>query len=254
VPARLPAAVHRGPMVDAAVDRVLVRVPEFGRLLARVDGPVLVDAVDPEPDVGCFLAGAVGTAALLLRGVPALRAAAVSIGGAGVLLCGPSGVGKSSAAAALALRGRPLLADQVVLVDGTPPAVVPIDAGVRLWPAVAALLGLSGGRAVRHALPARVYPVPAATAPVPVRAAVLLSSERLVRPVSIVDSPVERFRALLGMEWQSRLYGPLRLEPLRFRWLMELATSCRLIRVNVGDRPGPAAVGARVDAALSDYL
>jgi hypothetical protein len=255
VPARLPGAVHRRPMIDAAADRVLVRVPEFGRLLARAAGPVLVDAADPEPDVGCFLTGAVGTAALLLRGVPALRAAAVSIDGAGVLLCGRSGVGKSTAVAALALRGHLVLADRVVLVDGTPPAVVPlVEDGVRLGSAVAALLGLAGGRVVRRGLPARVYPLPAATAPVPVRGALLLTDQRRVRPVSTVDSPVERIGALLGHEWHPLLYGPLGLESRRFGWLTALAAACRVVRVNLGDQPGPAELGARIEALVSDYL
>jgi hypothetical protein len=254
VPARLPGAVHRGPVVEAAPDRVLVRVPGFGRLLARADGPVLVDAAEPEPDVGCFLDGAVGTAVLLLRGIPTLRAAAVSIGGAGVLLCGVSGAGKSTAAAALALRGHPVLADRVALVGGAPPVIVPVGSGVRLGPAVAGLLGLSGGRLVRRALPARAYTLPAASAPVPLRAAVVLSSNRLVRPPTAVGAPMERFRALLGREWHPLLYPPLGREVLRFGWLTALAATCRVIRVSTGDRPAPAALAERVEGAVSDYL
>jgi hypothetical protein len=254
VPARLPGAAHRGPMIDAAPDRVLVRVPGFGRLLARVHGPVLVDAAEPEPDVGCFLDGAVGTAVLLLRGIPTLRAAAVSIGGAGVLLCGLSGVGKSTAAAALALRGHPVLTDRVALTHGTPALVVPLGGGVRLGPGVARRLGLSGGRAVRRALPARTYALPAATAPVPLRAAVILSSDHLSGPPSRVSAPMERFRALLGREWHPLLYPPLGREPLRFGWLMALAAACVVIRVGTGDHPAPAVLAERVESAVSDYL
>lgn len=95
-------------------------------------------------DAATYLLGAVCGLLLRLRGVPCLHASAVAVGGRAVLLSGPPGAGKSTAAAAFALRGCPVLADDVSALDPSPGgmAVRAAYPHLRLWPdAVRALYG-----------------------------------------------------------------------------------------------------------------
>lgn len=64
-----------------------------------------------------LLIGQVLPLAAALRGVEVLHASAVTVGGIAFALAGGSGTGKSQLAAHLALRGAPLLADDVLAVS-----------------------------------------------------------------------------------------------------------------------------------------
>ena len=78
------------------------------------------------------------------RGDLALHAAAVVEGGEAILFCGPAGRGKSTLAAALALRGYEVLSDDGVVLSGLEdqPMAWPGATGVRITPtAFAALAG-----------------------------------------------------------------------------------------------------------------
>ena len=86
-------------------------------------------------DTATYLLGPLLGFALRLRGVLALHASAVLIGGRAVALIGPSGTGKSTTAAAFAAAGIPVLSDDVVavrVIDGTPMAY-PSYRLLRLW-------------------------------------------------------------------------------------------------------------------------
>lgn len=91
-----------------------------------------------------YLRGPVMGLILRRRGVVALHASAVSFRSRAIVLCGASQSGKSTTAAALALRGTPVLCDDVtpLKVTGNRFYVEPGYAHVGLWPdAVANLLG-----------------------------------------------------------------------------------------------------------------
>jgi len=78
------------------------------------------------------------------RGVTALHASAVNLDGRAIVLCGESQSGKSTLAAALALKGTPVLCEDVtaVKVSGPGYGVEPGYAQVGLWPdAVEKLFG-----------------------------------------------------------------------------------------------------------------
>jgi len=80
------------------------------------------------------------------RGVTALHASALNLGGRAIVLCGESQSGKSTIAAALALNGTRVLCDDVTALKGGGHAycVEPGYAQVGLWPdAVETLLGAS---------------------------------------------------------------------------------------------------------------
>jgi len=79
-------------------------------------------------DTATYLLGPVFGYLLRLRGVTCLHASAVDFGGRAVAFVGPAGAGKSTLAAALALRGYTVLSDDIV-------AVVERDAAFRAMPA-----------------------------------------------------------------------------------------------------------------------
>ena len=93
-----------------------------------------------------YLRGPVMGFVLRRRGVTALHASALNICGRAIALCGESESGKSTIAAALALRGTPVLCEDVTPLRKSGDAffVEPGYAQVGLWPdAVETLLGTS---------------------------------------------------------------------------------------------------------------
>jgi hypothetical protein len=99
-------------------------------------------------DLGVYLRGPVFGLVLQRRGVTVLHASAFSVEGHAVALCGPSETGKSTTAAALALRGTPILSDDMAALSGANGGVY-IEPGyprICLWPeAVQDLLGARNG-------------------------------------------------------------------------------------------------------------
>jgi hypothetical protein len=108
------------------------------RLSAAGSPPLSLD------DLATYLRGSIMGFVLRRRGVAPLHACAVSVGGRSVVLCGPSESGKSTTAAALALRGLPVLCDDITALSeiGGKFYVEPGYPRICLWPDVAeSLLG-----------------------------------------------------------------------------------------------------------------
>lgn len=96
-------------------------------------------------DIGVYLRGPIMGFVLRRRGVASLHACAVSISGKSVVLCGPTESGKSTTAAALALRGVPVLSDDITALGemGDEFYVEPGYPRICLWPdAAEVLLGM----------------------------------------------------------------------------------------------------------------
>jgi len=98
-------------------------------------------------DAATYLLGPVMGFVLRRRGVMALHASSVAVSDRAVVLCGPSESGKSTTAAALALRGIPVLAEDVAPIkeDKGSLYVEPGYPRVCLWPdVVETLFGVPG--------------------------------------------------------------------------------------------------------------
>lgn len=82
-----------------------------------------------------YLLGPVVGFALRLRGLTCFHASSVVISNRAILMMGPAGIGKSSTAAALALRGHRVLGDDIAVVrpESDHWVVCPSIPGVRLW-------------------------------------------------------------------------------------------------------------------------
>lgn len=87
-------------------------------------------------DALVYLLGPVMGFVLRRRNCLALHASAVAIGNSAIAIVGPAGSGKSTTAAALALRGRPVLCEDVCRLDGNQQGfrVYPGYPRVCLWP------------------------------------------------------------------------------------------------------------------------
>jgi hypothetical protein len=95
-------------------------------------------------DLAVYLRGPVMGFLLRRRRITALHASAVAFGGRAIVLCGPSEAGKSTAAAAMALRGVPVLSDDITALREVREGfqVEPGYPRICLWPdAVRDLLG-----------------------------------------------------------------------------------------------------------------
>ena len=95
-------------------------------------------------DVAGYLVGPVMGFVLRRRSILALHASAVAVGGQAIVLCGESQAGKSTTAAALALRGIPVMCEDIApLIEETERfQVVPGYPRICLWPdSVEQLLG-----------------------------------------------------------------------------------------------------------------
>ena len=89
-------------------------------------------------DAATYLLGPVLGVVLRLRGIPALHAGAVAVGGRALAVLGPPRAGKSTTVAALAARGHAVLADDVLALrpEGLRVTALPAYPHLRLWPDV----------------------------------------------------------------------------------------------------------------------
>lgn len=130
VPERLDAPAVQGPIWELDSRQFLLRLPEIGRILAS-SGSTL--DLDPEPGVSAeevlpFLLGTGWGAILNQRGYMTLRASAVAMHGSAIAICGASGAGKSTIAAALCAAGAEFVCDDIAAVS------IDNSGNVLIWP------------------------------------------------------------------------------------------------------------------------
>lgn len=140
-------AVTHGLRFQASSRQFLLTIDKIARFLVS-DGRMI--QIDPEPgadgmDLRTFLSGSVMGALLQQRGVFLLHGTAVCCNGKAVVFAGPSGVGKSTLAAACCQQGALLLTDELCAVTFSPegtPYVLPGYPVLRLWAKAVELLKL----------------------------------------------------------------------------------------------------------------
>lgn len=137
-PAALDAAIRVGPTWQLDDTAFLFRVPRVARFLVTNGNEVVVDlhASSTTTDAAPFLLGTAFGVLLHQRGQLVLHAATLSYRGRGVALCGVTGAGKSTLAAALCQAGCDFVGDDVAairFVDGGAPTILPDGRQHRLW-------------------------------------------------------------------------------------------------------------------------
>lgn len=183
------------------------------------------------------------------RGTLVLHASAVVLEGGAVAVAGPKGAGKSTLCAALARRGYPLLADDVVAVTdrGGAPYVEPGVPQVRLWAEAArAVAPEASGTRLHAGLDKFVFPVPPATG-APLRAVFVLegAASPRARPAG---APWEALRLLLPHLYAPRFVGARCLDERHLAGAARLGEDVPVFRL--GRSPGLAGLPALADLVV----
>ena len=264
VPRTLPAgrgAVTRTRLWQARPGAFLIHVEGVARYLVTGGRDVLIEPLGGgDDDVATFFIGSPFPVLLQQRGVATLHAAAVATAAGAVLLLGPSGIGKSSLAAALAERGFPLLADDVtgVALDADHrPVALPAFARQRLWAHTLDRMRWRGRAQSRVRRGLEKYWIPAQRAcssPMPVRAAFVLESSHLHPGIGIEPlSCGSAFWALWNHTRRKRAMDAMGRRPAHFR---AVTTMARRVPVALVTRPEHPflleALAERIEARLRE--
>jgi len=143
---------QKGVLWQACPGKFRMDVPDIARYLVT-DGHAV--RIEPAPNalsitVEQFFRMTPLGAVVYQRGLLPLHATAICKGTGAVVLAGDSGVGKSTLAAELLLRGWKLLGDDIALIDLAPANEITAHStfdGLALWPDSVKKLGLAAGEA-----------------------------------------------------------------------------------------------------------
>jgi hypothetical protein len=195
---------YAGPVVQLGQDGTCrFSLPAIGAFLLRDGRDIVVDVAEgvPDADVRLFLFGSVFGLLCHQRGLLPLHASAVLIDGRAVAFSGPSGVGKSTLAAAFVARGYPLVCDDVLVVDpqGTgEPVVRPGVTQMRLWHTALEALGHSTDSLERPRATLNKYVMPSGTPPIrtPLSLAAVIHLETVQTPQHAACTPLAGLEAV----------------------------------------------------------
>ncbi len=132
--------------VQVTPTAVLMTIPQAGRILVRSGFEIIVapfagSSLSLQP----FILGAAMGAICLQLGLAPLHASAVCNGHGAIAFSGPSGVGKSTMAMAMADHGYDAMTDDLALIErrgAHAPSIFPGSPLIRLWPNSTDALGL----------------------------------------------------------------------------------------------------------------
>jgi hypothetical protein len=138
VPMTLDGATASGPTWEMVGEMFLLRVPALARfgITAGCDIAVEIEPGATERDAASFVHGPAFGILLHQRGVLVLHGAAVAKDGRAIAICGPSGGGKSTLAAALCGNGCSFVTDDICVVgldEHGQPIVLPDGKQLKLW-------------------------------------------------------------------------------------------------------------------------
>ena len=193
-------------------------------------------------DLTAYLYGPVLGFVLRAWGRLALHASCVRIGDGAVLLAGPPGAGKSTTAAALAMRGLAVVSDDLTALDlddrGGPPLAWPSFDHLRLWPEGERVVLGTDGRLDRitPSWEKRRFPLEGnafADQPLPVRAILALRPRRGGRAVVRTLGSSRALVTLAALTYANYLLDPA----MRAHELHQLGTLVRTVPVRAVTPP-----------------
>ena len=205
-------------------------------------------------DLTAYLYGPVLGFVLRSWGRLALHASCVRIGDEAIVLAGPSGAGKSTTAAALAMRGRAVLSDDLTALTTEASATFawPAFDHVRLWPAAERVVLESGSlERITPSWDKRRFPLAGdafADQPCPVRAIITLGARTDAGHATVSPmAPAEAVVTLATMTYANYLLDAR----MRATELAQLGELVRAVPVLSMTPPsGRANLGALCDAII----
>ena len=239
VPERLPGAVGDA-YFQACPDAFVLNVEGVARYLVRDGTDIVIEpAADAsEHDVRVYLLGSCMGGVLHQRGLLVLHASAIATTSGATLLCGHSGVGKSTLLGELLRRGCCMLVDDVCAIaidDAGRPVAHPAYPRTRLWADAATVLGRDvtalprtqpGMDKYELQVPEHYWSEPAAVRHI----YVLTIGER--DSLSLKALPVvDRFSALLHHTYRREFLEALAMQPRHFRLASTVARAVPMTRV-----------------------
>jgi hypothetical protein len=234
---------------------------DVGAFLVRNGNEIVIDALPgvAENVIRLPLLGMALAAIIQQRGLLALHASAVSVGGRAVAFLGAHRLGKSTTAAAMCARGHTLLADDLAVLDlsGRAPLVLPGFPQLKLFPdAAAASLGDDPDRlpplAAGFAKCGRPVGEGFSLDPVPLRAIFLLdfSPHREIEPTG----PQEAVTHLIGQSYVARVFKNELRGAEAARNLLQCARVAKDVRVSWLRREPSLGVLADLAREVEQYL
>ncbi|MGH7503203.1 MAG: hypothetical protein ACREL7_15870 [Longimicrobiales bacterium] len=212
----------------------------------RVTGGRLIE-VDPvngadSSDLTLFLLGSAFGALWHQRGMLALHASAVDVGGRAMAFAGPSQTGKSTLAAFLTRRGYPLVTDDVAVITrsgSSTSAIWPGPGRIKLWRDGLAQLGeearqlaRAGGRRDKYHMPVGTSDPPGRSAPVGLARLYVIANGEGATAIERL-SGLDAVEAVAAQTYREQFVVPMGLAREHFRLCAEAARSievCRLTR------------------------
>ncbi len=238
VPERLTEPATSGVRYQAAAGQFLLTVDSVARYLVSGGRSVRIqpEAGASDEDVRLFLLGSVLGALLHQREDLVLHGSAVVVEGSAVVFLGPSGIGKSTLAAAFHRRGHSLLTDDVCVIraaDGGQ-SVQPGIPRLRLWLDSLRQLEIAdeGLAHVRKGLLKRnLADVKGATEALPVRKVYVLSTNNQDKfQVRALQGP-RKFAAVKNQTYRLRFLEGLGTKGSHFQKGLALAQAVPVVQV-----------------------
>lgn len=212
-------------------------VPGVVRLRVERGRRMIVELAEKatESEARAYLLGSALGALLHQRGLLALHASAIEIGGRAFAFAGHSGAGKSTLALAMTRRGHPLLCDDIVAIDtsGSVPVCWPGLINLKLWGETLEAAG-HGANGLEQVLPTLdKYRLPVAGLaeyrPLPLGGVFALAkgSEAALAPVSGADAAA----LLIANTFRGQLVGPMQRQRVHFDQCLAVASGVRFARL-----------------------
>jgi hypothetical protein len=250
-PAQLGGATALGAFWSATRDEVLIDTPAVVRHHIRREGTLTVDRTATYAANDDLIYGVPIAATLAFAGLSVLHGAGVvpARDRGALLFVGRNGVGKSSLATALALRGGQMLCDNLAAIDaGTDQILLrPGPSVTRLWADMAGELNVdvSAASKVNPDMQKYVVTRPAAGGPAPVAGILVIEVADIDRPELVTLRGPEAIVAVIDSYFRRSLMAVI--SPSLMRTAATIAASVpirRLVRPVAGWGPD----------ALADFL
>ncbi len=132
VPSRLDHGMVLGDWIEGSSGQILLKIAGVANYWIHDGQEIVVDAAkDASPeDVRIYLLGSAMGAILHQRGLLPFHGSTICVDGQAITFSGPSGIGKSTLAAALVGRGYQMLADDVSAISFTSQGVPMVNPGM----------------------------------------------------------------------------------------------------------------------------